>query len=137
MLFNVAVPLRTGSTVFFSFAALKTSRITQVKIDQNGDKRLIFKKGKKADGFYKKQNLSRRDLRKFQPVISGGSTCDCTAAVAGSRNLLLIGKKQGTRFVLTFLSEWGKSGDFKKASRALRKGYDCANHSNNNSPSSG
>ena len=108
-------------------------------MDQNGDKRLVFKKNKKGGGFYKQQNLSRRDLRKFQPVISGGSNCDCEAAVTGSRNLLLMGKKEGTRFVLTYLSQWGKSRDFKRASRALRKGHDCGNqnNNNNNSPSSG
>lgn len=112
----------------------KTTRILQVKIDPNGDKRLILKKSKKG-AFFKQQNLSKRDLRKFQPVISGGSNCDCDTAEAGSRNLLVMGIKRGTRYELTYLSRWGKNSDFKKASRALRKGYDCSVQTNNSPPS--
>lgn len=114
----------------------KTRKINQVKIDQNGDKRLILRKTKKGS-FYRKQNLSKRDLRRFQPVISGGSNCDCPIASPGSRNLLVMGKKQGGRFVLTYLGKWSKEKDFKKASRALRKGFTCGAGNTNNASNSG
>ena len=107
-----------------------------MKIDQNGDKRLILRKTKKG-AFYRQQNLSKRDLRRFQPVISGGSNCDCPIASPGSRNLLVMGKKQGGRFVLTYLSRWSKDSDFKKAARALRKGFTCGTENSNNARVSG
>lgn len=93
-------------------------------MDENGDKRLLVKKLKSKD-FYKKENLSNRDIKKLQPVIGGGSSCDCERAVKGNK-LFIMGRKEGLRYVVNFLSEDANDSEFKRFLRAIRKGYDCS-----------
>lgn len=99
------------------------TKVRKVKMDPNGDKRLVIKKLKAKD-FYKQDNLSKRDIRKLQPVIGGGSECDCTKAAKGNK-LFIMGRKEGVRYVINFLSEDANDSEFKRFLRAIRKGYDC------------
>lgn len=92
-------------------------------MDDNGDKRLVIKKLRSKD-IYKQESLSGRDIKKLQPVIGGGSSCDCQSASKGNK-LFLMGRKEGLRYVLDFLSEDANDSEFKRFLRAIKKGYDC------------
>ncbi|KAL4224983.1 Secreted frizzled-related protein 1 [Mactra antiquata] len=100
------------------------TKVRKVKMDPNGDKRLVVKKLKAKD-FYKQETLTKRDIRKLQPVIGGGSDCDCTKAAKGNK-LFIMGRKEGIRYVINFLSEDANDSEFKRFLRAIRKGYDCS-----------
>lgn len=99
-------------------------KVSKIKLDENKDKKLLAKKINSKD-FYRQEGLSKRDLRKLQPVIDGSNSCDCIKAKKGS-TLFLMGQKKGGRDVITFLSEIERDSEFKRFTRAIRKGYDCS-----------
>ncbi|XP_053385157.1 uncharacterized protein LOC128550330 isoform X4 [Mercenaria mercenaria] len=98
-------------------------RVKKIEMDDNGDKRLVIKKTKSKD-IYKQENISSRELKKLQPVIAGGSSCDCQNAAKGKK-LFVMGQKEGLRNVLNFLIEDENDSEFKRFLRAIKKGYDC------------
>lgn len=100
------------------------ARVRKIKMDPNGDKKLIVKKLETTD-FYKQQNLTKRDIKKLHPVIGGGSSCDCDKAKKGNK-LLIMGKKEGLRYVVNFLEEEAKDSEFIRFQNAIKKGYDCS-----------
>lgn len=106
------------------------ARVKKIEMDNNGDKRLVVRKLRSKD-IYKQENLSARDIKKLQPVIGGGSSCDCQSAAKGNK-LFLMGRKEGLRYVLNFLNEDANDSEFKRFSRAIKKGYDCPGVPNNN-----
>lgn len=103
------------------------AKVRKVRMDPNGDKRLIVKKLQSKD-FYKQQNLSKRDIRRLQPVIGGGSSCDCEKAKKGGK-LFIMGKKEGLRYVISFLEEDPKDSEFSRFQKAIKNGYDCSSGS--------
>ncbi|WAR02935.1 SFRP1-like protein, partial [Mya arenaria] len=100
-------------------------QVRKVKMDSNGDKRLQPKRLKTSD-FYKQKDLSKRDIKRLQPVISGGSGCDCIQAKR-KNTLFVMGTKQGGRDVITFLSEFVKDSEFTRFTTEIENGYDCSN----------
>lgn len=99
--------------------------VRRLKMDANGDKRIQPNKVNPEE-FLKKEGLSPRDIRNIQPVIAGGSGCDCLQAKP--KNVLFImGKKEGGRDVVTFVSEMVKDSEFKRFTKAIQSGYDCSN----------
>ena len=111
--------------ISFPFISAIKVKIKSVETDQsNGDKRLVTKK-LRAKSFYRKENLSKRDIRKLQPVISGGTTCDCLSASPSKGNLFIMGTKRGNRFEISFLSEMVKDIGFISFVEAVEKGYTC------------
>ncbi|XP_052798769.1 secreted frizzled-related protein 1-like isoform X6 [Mya arenaria] len=99
-------------------------QVRKVKMDSNGDKRLQPKRLKTSD-FYKQKDLSKRDIKRLQPVISGGSGCDCIQAKR-KNTLFVMGTKQGGRDVITFLSEFVKDSEFTRFTTEIENGYDCS-----------
>lgn len=99
-------------------------RVKKVEMDDNGDKRLVIKKPKSKD-IYRQESLTSRDIKKLQPVIGGGNSCDCESAAKGKK-LFVMGRKEGTRFVLSFLIEDENDSEFKRFTRAIKKSYDCS-----------
>jgi len=117
--FNVKV---TGSSCILVTVA--KINVRKVKMDDNGDKRLQPRRCQPED-FYRKENMSKRDIRKLQPVISGGSGCDCNQAKV-KNTLLVMGSKQGGRDVVTYLGEFVKDSEFTRFITEIEKGYDCS-----------
>lgn len=104
--------------------------MAKIKLDENGDKKLISKKLESKD-FYRQEGLSKRDLRKLQPVIDGSNSCHCMNAKTGN-TLFIMGLKKGGRDVITFLSEIARDSEFKRFTREIRKGYDCGSNTETN-----
>lgn len=91
--------------------------------DENGDKKLITKGRIK---FYKpKPGPPKSEVKNMAFTITDGSVCDCEAVTNPGKNTLVMGSKQGDRYVITYISDWSKKKEFKRAIRAIRKGHDC------------
>ena len=112
--------------MYASVISVLKFKVAKIKTDENGDRKLIANKINPKD-FYRQEGLSKRDLRKLQPVIDGSTSCDCFKAKKGS-TLFLMGEKKGGRDVITYLSEIERDSEFKRFTRAIRKGYDCGEH---------
>ena len=101
-------------------------KVKNIEMDVNGDKRLVIRRMKSTDVYrHDSSVITSRDLRKLQPVISGGSSCDCTSA-SSKKSILVMGIKQGGRYVLTYLSEFVKDVELQRFMRAIRKSVDCS-----------
>lgn len=69
--------------------------------------------------------MSKEDMKKVALTITDGSACDCEAVTNPGKSTLVMGSKQGDRYVITYISDWSKNKEFKRAIRAIRKGHDC------------
>ena len=76
--------------------------------------------------FYKpRPGPSRKEANKMEFTITDGSRCECDAVTKPGKSTLIMGSKQGDRYVITYISDWSKRKEFKRAIRAIRKGHDC------------
>ena len=99
-------------------------KIKKVVVDDLGDKKIV-PKGKVK--FYKpaKTNMTREEMRALTLSITDGASCDCDTLEDTKSRKLIMGTMQGSRFVVTYVSEWSKNKEFKRAVKAIRKGHDC------------
>ena len=88
--------------------------------DGNGDKRIVLK-GRKQ--FYKP--IPQSDVKTFEPVINGGAACDCDNISSKKGRMLVMGTKQGDRYVVTYISTMTREKEFKRAMKAIMKKHDC------------
>ena len=95
-------------------------KVRKIVDDRHGDKRIVMK-GKKK--FYK--DIPPDDVKSFEPVINGGSACDCDAGAGKRGKMLVMGTKLGDRYVVTYISTLSKDKEFKRAMKAISKKHDC------------
>lgn len=91
--------------------------------DENGDKKLVTKGRVKF--FKPKKSPSKEEIKKMEFTITDGASCDCEAVTNPGKSTLVMGSKQGDRYVITYISDWSKKKEFKRAVRSIRKGHDC------------
>ena len=104
--------------IYLLISVLKV-KVRKIVDDKNGDKRIVFK-GKRK--FYK--DIPPDDVKSFEPVIYGGSACECII-VEKRRKMLVMGTKLGQRYVVTYISTLSKEKEFKRAMKAITKKHDC------------
>lgn len=98
-------------------------KIRRTVVDKQDMKLLL--KGKKK--FYKPtpNTMTKTELKKLELFLTDGASCDCDVATKKSGRVLIMGSKRGDRFVVTYISEWSKEREFRRAIKAIRKGHDC------------
>lgn len=90
--------------------------------DENGDKRLVLKKKIKS---YKPKSIPKKEKKNLKLIIQNGTKCDCEVAEKSKKSSLVMATKVGDKYVVTYVSDWVKNKEFKRAIRAIRKGHDC------------
>lgn len=95
------------------------AKISRVRDDNNGNKILYLKKNKK---FYKKTNISKRDKKYLNPVLLNGAHCECDIMTQSKSRYIIMGNKTETGFTVSYISLWQKNKDFRRATRAMKKG---------------
>ena len=103
------------------FSVLKV-RIRKVVDDGNGDKVLVLKRKVKS---YKPKTMPKKDKKNLKLIIQNGTHCDCEVAEKAKKSSLVMASKVGDKFIVTYVSDWVKNKEFKRAIRAIRKGHDC------------
>jgi hypothetical protein len=104
-----------------SFSVLKV-KIRKVVDDGNGDKLLVLKRKVKS---YKPKTIPKKDKKNLKLIIQNGTQCDCEVAEKTKKSSLVMASKVGDKLIVTYVSDWVKHKEFKRAIRAIRKGHDC------------
>ncbi|KAL5006983.1 hypothetical protein ScPMuIL_015789 [Solemya velum] len=101
------------------------AKISRIRDDNNGNKILYLKKNKK---FYKKTNISKRDKKYLNPILLNGAHCECALQTQDKSRYIIMGNKTETGYTVSYISLWEKNKDFRRATRAMKKGnVECKN----------
>ena len=115
----------------FVFSVIKV-KIRKVINEKNGNKTIILKGNLNKKFFYKPAS-KEIDLQQIGVVNdlkivipSGVEPCDCDQATnAGKKKTLIMGSREGDTFIVSYISEWAKTKEFRRAIKAIKKGHDC------------
>lgn len=88
----------------------------------DGDKSLVLKGKIKS---YKPKSMSKNEKDNLKLIIRNGAGCDCDPAEKANKSSLVMASKVGNTFIVTYISDWIRNKEFKRAIRAIRKGHDC------------